>query len=506
MITPQQRGFLINMQRITDIEKLIIEIKNNIPDVFEHLIDSAIEFTKKYHKDELRISGEPFIIHALNVGRNCAQIQLDTDSIIVGMIHQITSKKTKSPSDILKIKAEIKDTFGENVLSLFNSVEHITEYTNLKYGSDLKVLQKYLIAGVEDIRPTLIKICDVLDDAQTCDSFPKPKLNLFAQKMINVYSPLCEYFNLSEFKRIIEESVFEFQNPEDFKSVDGLFKLQGIEDSVIEKYSEYLRTIVTDILGYNSNIYGRAKGKYSTHQKLYKYLKEGKGKNITSIMDLIAFTIIGKSESDCYSILHAIQSLCLNDPTHFDDYILLPKPNGYKGIHLCIKIPEILDIWIEVQIQTDEMHYTNTFGPASHIAYKAAKERFPKASLEFNWVEQLHNAIKEHKNLRETNRSIPILNTFLNNRIFVQTPKGKIIELEKDSTAIDFAYAIHTQIGNSAISAIVNNKQCKLSQILKPGDVVEIVTRKGKTHPDKLWLEFASSLTTKREIREALRS
>jgi guanosine-3',5'-bis(diphosphate) 3'-pyrophosphohydrolase len=499
------RGFLINM-RLTNEKQLTEEIMVNVPDKYEYLVKEAIELASELHSGEYRLSGEPFFIHALNVGRNCARISLDTDSIITGILHQTTSSKFKTKQQITEILNRIRQKFGGDVYELIKTLTYITEYTNLKYGTDLKVLQKYLMSGVSDIRPTLIKICDVLDDAQTCDTLSPEKRPLFAQKIYNVYAPLCEYLNLSNYKKIMEEEVFKYTQNDDFKSVKSMFEKYKITDSLITKYSSYFETIVKDILGYESKIYGRSKGIYSTYVKLKKYVDEGKGSDISNINDIVAFTILGKTEIDCYQILHALQNLCENDPNNFDDYILLPKPNGYKAIHACIQIPEISPLWIEVQIMTDEMNYTNTYGPASHIAYKAAKARFAKATKEHNWVEILHNSILKHKNERENQRSIPISGEFLKNRIFAQTPNGMILELELGSTCIDFAYSIHTSIGNSAVSAVVNGKEVKLSQILNTGDVVEIITRKGKTKPEKEWLEFAQSLSTKRNIREGLRN
>lgn len=502
MYTPPKEGYFF-MQRITDKLQLKREILENSPDIYEFLVVKAISFSENIHMNDVRFSGEPFIIHSLNVARNCALMELDTNSIIVAILHQTLSKRFRSEDEIKDIYIQIENIFGTDVVELLNKVIQINDATKMHRKTDFNVLKKYMFSGVKDIRPTLIKLADILDDAQTLDFIPEDKKAGFVDKIFNVYGPLAEYLNLGEVKRIIEENAFRISQAEEYFRIKQLLIDERIDQNLKDNYLNYISKKLK-IQKYSPKILGRVKGPYSIYNKLHKYEKEGKGKALSNIRDLIAFTIIVKNETDCYEICHQLQNICQNDPDEFDDYILLPKPNGYRALHLSLKVHEISNLWIEVQILTSEMYYTNTYGPASHIAYKAALKRFTQATSQFNWVENIHKEIEKHINLRETNRSIPISGDVFKNQIFVQTPNGKIIELEIGATVIDFAYKIHTEIGNSAVSGRVDDKPVKLSHILNTGDIVEVVTRKGKSKPDIQWLEFAVSNSTRRTIRENL--
>lgn len=489
-------------QRETDLEKLKEKILAKVPDKFEDLVLKAINLGKELYDGQERFSGENFIIHGLNTAYNCSQLNLDTNSIIAAILHQSASRTYKNEEKAKETLRKIKKEVGEDVTNLIESVEQISQSTKSDKETDIATLKRYIVAGVGDLRPALIRLCDILDDARTLQHIPKEKQLGSAKKIFNIYGPIAEYFNLSDLKKEMEELAFKTIDPQTFAKIDGWMKDLNINIDLKEAYIGHLE-LISDILGYQPKIYGRVKGVYSTYKKLEKYINEEKMGGIKEIRDLLAFTIISQNEKDCYNISDALQRLTENDPDEFSDYIFKPKPNGYKALHLCIKIPEISDLWVEVQILTHEMYYINTYGPASHIAYKEALRSYVNPTDKYSWVESMHKAIKEHINQREENISIPIPSTFLEDEIFASTPKGKLIQLRKGYTALDFAYKIHSDIGNSAIKAKIDGKEAKLSTVLENGQTVEIICQKGKS-PEPKWLDFAISTMARRKIFESI--
>lgn len=480
------------------------QIMEGVPQQYEGLVEKAVTLATKIHVDSVRSSGEHLLPHLLKVAANCTEMKLDTNSIIAAILHQSISPGYLSEEEILNNKKEITYIFGEDVLDLVESLEQINRATDSTHITDFKVFNRYLLGTSKDIRPIMIKIADALDNVRTISAAPEEIRESICTKILNIYGPLAEYLNLRTVQKELEECAFKEIKSEDYTSIQNMLDENSITIELKEKYLEYLKTI-TDILGYKPKIFGRIKSKYSIYKKLKKYFKEGKGTHLSDIKDLLAFTIVVQNEKDCFEVSNAIKALTEEEKEEFTDYITNPKPNGYSALQIVTSIPEISQLDIEVQIVTAEMYYINTYGPASHIAYKASQSRFAQASNEYSWVEQIHNAISEHINHRETERSIPIPGTIFETNIFVLTPKGTIIELQKGDTALDFAYRVHTQIGHKAIGAIVNTKGQKLSVKLESGDVVEIVTDPRKKSPSRKFLEYANSRSTIRKINLALK-
>jgi GTP pyrophosphokinase len=238
--------------------------------------------------------------------------------------------------------------------------------------------------------------------------------------------------------------------------------------------------------------------------KLKKYEKEWINPNISSIDDLVAFRIITDTEDSCYLILEKLMDNGDLIYELFDDYISKPKPNGYKAIQFPIKFPSVSDLKIEVQILTEDMYYHNTYGPASHIAYKVSKSRYAKPSNKFHWVEDIHKKMQKNRHKRNKQRNLPIQCNIFQDEVFAFTPKGKILDLNKGDTVLDFAFKLHTQIGNTAIGAEINGKTTKLSTQLKTGDVVEIKTDRNKKCQKIEALKTVNSETSKFRIRNQL--
>lgn len=491
------------MERMTDESRLVALIRAGLPDRFEHLFQDALVFAQGVYGGARRNSGEPYFIHALNVAALCADMKQDTDSILAGLLHQTGSRRFKSDEEIADIKIGIERRFGLHVAGLIESLEQINEATKINKETNAAALTRYLLAGSQDIRPLLIKLADILDDTRTFAFLAQEKQKGFCQKVLHVYAPLAEYLNFFDIKNELEETAFKYLDPDSHAAIAAELRNKGITQQLKERYIAYFRD-VTDILGYKPEIIGRAKGVYSVYNKIGKYLKEGKGSHLERLHDLLAFSIIVQREQDCYEISHAIQVFSDGDPDKYDDYIAHPKPNGYRALQIIVRVPDIAPIETEVQIMTYDMYHYNTYGPASHIAYKASRARFARQTSEFNWMEKIHRALAEYVNQRETERSIPITGSIFENSVFVFTPKGEIKEFARGDTALDFAYAIHEEIGHSATGARVNGARAEVSYELVTGDRVEILVQKGKTRPDRAWLGIAKTKLAREFIRKRL--
>jgi len=240
------------------------------------------------------------------------------------------------------------------------------------------------------------------------------------------------------------------------------------------------------------------------YNKLKKYEKEWKSPNIKAIDDLVAFRCITQDVNTCYKVLEKLMDNGELNIEKFDDYISNPKPNGYMAIHSLVKFPNISDLEIEVQILTQDMHYTNTYGKASHIAYKASQSRYANPTDKYGWVEDVHKKISKNRENREEKENTPININLFQEDIFAFTPKGEIIPLSKGDTVLDFAYKVHSQIGDSAVGAKVNNHAGKLGQVLETGDMVEIKTQKDKKCHNMNMIQSANSQSTKDRIMRSI--
>jgi GTP pyrophosphokinase len=488
----------------TEKQEAIRKIMDGLPNKYEELVQEAIDFISQVHSEQKRLSGIPMSEHLINVALIATEIKLDTDSVLAALLHQTLAPKYQRPEQIEENKKYIAEKFGQDVLNLITAVQEIDQATDESQIKDFKTFNRYLLGSAVDIRPLLIRICDSLDNARTVDFLPEQKRKEFCMKLLNIYSPLAEFLSIDQIKKELEEVAFKNLFPEDYEQISQALEKNRISQELKDQYQKYLET-VTDIVGYKPEVFGRIKSKYSIYRKLKKYLNEGKGTHLSSIEDVLAFTILTQSVDHCMELSNAIRTLTEDMPEEFSDYISHPKANGYKALHITTKVPELSDLPVEIHILTHEMHYTNTYGPASHIAYKASMKRYAAASNEYRWVERIHGAIDEHINKRETERSIPISGEIFKNNIFVLTPKGMIIELEKGDTILDFAYRVHTQIGHSAVAGKINGVSYKPSHILQSGDVVEIVTDSRKTAPSSKSLEYVHSASSIRKIKAALK-
>lgn len=482
------------MKKKINIQKRKKELLKNIPKQFQKPIEDAIKYANNTHGDEERFDGQLMIEHLLNIALLTTEVGLDINSTIASLLHQIPLYE--------KQMEEIEKTFGSNVVDILQRMTEIKNATNTD-ETDPEIITKYILNSSDDLRPVIIKVLDTLCDMKDIENIPEDIQKSSLKKALYIYAILAEYLNLYKIKKEIEENAFKEYKPIEYESITKKMLKSNIDDKSLGKYKQLLINGLKN-LDIEKEIEGRIKCKYSIYNKLKKYEKEWKNPNIARLRDIIGFRILTDTKENCFRILEKIMDLGEAEYTDYEDYISNPKPNGYKAIQFPVKFKTISDLNIELQILTHDMYYHNTYGPASHIAYKASQSRFAKPTNEYGWVEKIHKGIQKSKKEREKKINIPIKCKIYEDEVFAFTPKGKILNLNKGDTALDFAFKLHTEIGNSAVGAIINGKASKLSTPLKTGDIVEIKRDKSKKCQKIEALKMVNSDTNKFRIRNQL--
>lgn len=478
----------------------IINILKNPSQKDIELITKAFEFSQRVHEGQKRFSEEPYFTHPFETAKTLARLRLDTPTIAAGLLHDvcedclITGEKTHIDEKILKKE------FGEEIAFLVGGVSKLG---TLKYrGEEQKIenLRKMFLAMAKDIRVILIKLADRLHNMETMQYVPREKQKRIALETLEIYAPLANRLGMGNFKGQLEDLAFPFIYPEEYKKLKELIKdkyEQKEKELAIIKYKlkEELKKNGLE----NIRMDSRIKHLYSLFKKLQR---PEINMDINQVYDLIALRIIVNTVEECYKVLGIIHYLWKPLPSRIKDYIALPKPNGYQSLHTTVfadggKITEI-------QIRTKKMHEEAEYGIAAHWAYEESGK--PDSGGKFNprlvWVNQLiewQRDVSKSKDFLETLRI-----DFFKDRVFCFTPKGDVIDLPEGATAIDFAYAVHSEIGNRAVGAFVNNKFVSLDSILKNGDIVEIQTQKNKK-PSIEWLKHTKTSFARKQIRSALK-
>ncbi len=476
-----------------EIEKKEKRILKWIPKKFLPEVKKSIEYAKKYYKDKKRFNGDPMIIHTLNVATDLKEMKMDTATVIAAILHEV---------DLNTEEENIKENFGEEIFFLIQDSKRVRDVTEAT-DTDTEIIIKYILNSSKDLRPVILKILDKKNDVDTIKNIPVEKKKEALNKALNIYSVLAEYLHFEEIKKEIEENAFKEYLPTEYESISKKLKENNINSTLFTKYKKILEENMIDISP-KPSIAGRIKSKYSIYKKLKKYEKEWINPKIDSLEDLIAFRIVFKDEDNCYKGLEKLMDNAEIHYERFDDYISNPKKNGYKAMHFPMRFPQISPLYIEMQILTDDMYFTNTYGSASHIAYKASKSRYANPTNEYHWVKEIQEQIEECQEKSNKVFSIPIKADIFEEEAFAFTPKNKIIPLEKGDTVLDFAYRLHTHIGNSATGAKVNGKPASLSSIVQTGDVVEIKTDKNKNHQQEKALQYSNSESTRSKIKKSL--
>ncbi len=472
-----------------DLDTLISTITSNDPDADIDIIVRAYEKAQHAHKDQYRLSGEPFIIHPLEVALILANLNLDTNTIAAALLHDVVE-------DTGITKRDLKSEFNEEVALL---VDGVTKISSLKKKSkhieQAQNLRKMLMATIKDVRVILIKLADKLHNMRTIMFHPENKKQRIAREVLDIYAPLAGRLGISKIRSELEDLAFHVLNHEEYHDIKEKVAQRKQE---IELYINNIRSILEKQfleLDITAQITGRAKHYYSIYRKM-KY----QGKSFNDIFDIRAIRIITDEIKDCYGILGVIHTLWSPITARFKDYIAVPKSNLYQSLHTTVMGPDGHPL--EIQIRTREMHVIGEMGIAAHWIYKENSNHIRK---DYRNLPLLKNIDAWNYEARDTKEFMKELKMDLyEDEIFVFTPKGKIIKLAKGSTPVDFAYAIHTEVGNSCTGAKVNNNIVPLKTELKSGDIVNILTSK-KGRPSKAWLKFVRSSNARYKIRNWFR-
>ena len=449
-------------------------------------LDKAYNFAVKAHQNQKRASGDPYSVHPIEVANILTDLKLDSATITTGLLHD-TIEDTFATYDTIKTE------FGDEVAELVDGVTKISVFENTA-GANSKVenFRKLILATSKDIRVLLVKIADRLHNMRTIKAIPKEdKRKRIAQETMEIYAPLADRMGMHRIRDELEDLSFEILNNDARKLIKiRLDEIKLDKKDIFEELSFELSEILNDN-HINAEIYGREKTPFSIWRKVQK-----KRVSLEQVTDIIGFRIILKNIDDCYKTLGIFHKKWNCIPGKFKDYISSPKINGYKSIHTAVigsnKKP------IEIQIRTNEMHEFAERGVASHWQYKSS-ERFNSLSWkEYDWLKDLVEIIEKNEN-PEHSYEYTKLQMFQEN-VFCFTPKGSVIKLPKDATAIDFAYAVHTKIGDSAIGCLINGREDQLQSNLKNGDIVEIITSK-KVSPSLHWLPLTKTGKARAAIR-----
>jgi GTP diphosphokinase / guanosine-3',5'-bis(diphosphate) 3'-diphosphatase len=453
-------------------------------------IQEAYEYAQRAHEGQVRASGEPYFNHVFATAVNCARFGMDTKTVIAGMLHDVIE-------DTPVTEADIKKDFGEEILFLVNGV---TKLGTLKYrGAErhIESLRKFFIAVAKDLRVVIIKLADRLHNVQTLQYLRPDKAKRIALETIEIHSQLAYRLGMGKLTKELQEYAFPFAYPEESKQVEALLKHRKKTD---EKYlDKVFKSLMNELVKHKIKILKtdyRIKGKYSLFKKLQR-----KDMDIEKIYDIVALRVVVKSLEDCYKVLGLIHSMWRPLPGRIKDYIALPKNNGYQSIHTTIFTGD--GGIAEIQIRDEEMHAFAEYGFASHMLYKKKTHSEQIRAEDYEWVSQLHDM--NGQDLQGEQFLESLKTDFFTERIFVFTPKGDIIDLPLGSSCLDFAFAVHSDIGMHATGAKINGKFVALKTELKSSDIVEIIHDKRNGHPTSKWIDYVKTSLAKKHIKNYLK-
>jgi guanosine-3',5'-bis(diphosphate) 3'-pyrophosphohydrolase len=453
------------------------------------LVWLAYEVADKAHAGQARKSGEPYIIHPLATAYILATMRMDVQIIVAALLHDV-------PEDTHVTLEEIEKNFGKDIASM---VGGITKLGKLKYrGAEryIENLRKMFVAMAEDVRVMIIKFADRIHNLSTLESLEAEKAYRIALESLEIYAPIASRLGMEAFKSQLEDLSFPYIFPREFKEVGQLRdRILAEGEGLIDKI---LKTIKTELEKSGItflDLHGRKKHLYSFYQKLIK-----KGWDTENIYDIIALRIIVKDIGDCYAALGVVHKLWRPLKGRIKDYIAQPKPNGYQSLHTTVFFDD--GKIIEFQIRTQEMHDEAEYGVAAHWHYDDSGVKLPPKDV--LWAKELANIQKDL--LKNVGDLEDLKFDFFQSHIFVFTPKGDVIDLPENATPVDFAYHIHSEIGNKCSGAKINDQLASLDTLLKSGDVVEIITDKNRKAPSQDWLKTVKTHVARSHIKNALKT
>ena len=450
-------------------------------------IDRAIDMAEKAHAGQKRQSGEDYVCHPLHVACILVEMGMDSDSVVAALLHDVVED---TPVEL----ADITAAFGDEVAQLVDGVTKITKMSfSTKEEQQAENVRKMLLAMSQDVRVMIIKLADRLHNMRTSDGWEPQKRRDKARETLDIYAPLAHRLGIRSIKEELEDLSLRVLDPVAYKEIEDNLALRaeersaflaGIQDRIRDKLAEY---------GIRAQMSGRVKSIAGIYRKMYI-----QGHAFDEIFDIYAVRVIVDTVNDCYNVLGLVHEMFRPLPNRFKDYISTPKANMYQSLHTTVVSKE--KIPFEVQIRTYEMHYTAEYGIAAHWKYKLGLQKQDKLDERMAWVRQF---LENQKDVDDAEDIVRSIKTDLNiEDVFVFTPKGKVMSLPSGSTPIDFAYAIHSAVGNTMIGAKVNNRIASYDQVLHNGDIVEVLTSKSAKGPSRDWLNICRSNQARIKIKQ----
>ncbi|MFN8217945.1 MAG: bifunctional (p)ppGpp synthetase/guanosine-3',5'-bis(diphosphate) 3'-pyrophosphohydrolase [Solirubrobacterales bacterium] len=447
-------------------------------------VERAFDFACERHADQVRYSGDEFITHPVGVAQICAGMRLDTETLCAALLHDTVEDTSASLE-------EIREEFGEEIAQL---VDGVTKLTGMTFESrderQAENYRKMMVAMATDVRVILIKLADRLHNMRTLGALPKQKQTAKSHETLEIYAPLAHRLGIHAIKWELEDLSFATLHPRKYAEIKQLVAQQREErERFVNDAGAFLASELEQV-GIEAEISGRAKHFYSIYTKMAK-----KGREFNEIFDLTAMRVIVGSVKDCYGAIGVIHSLWKPLPGRFKDFVAMPKANMYQALHTTVIGPEGKPL--EIQIRTEEMHKLAEYGIAAHVAYKEGGARDPKRE-KMTWLRQLVETEGE-QDPTEFLESLKV--DLFEDEVFVFTPKGEVKNLSAGSTPLDFAYAVHTDVGHSCVGAKVNGNIVPLHYQLRSGDIVEVLTAKQKRAPSLDWLKLVRTSRARNKIR-----
>ncbi len=467
------------------LEQLIVQTGKTHPGAETELVRRAYAFAQRAHGDQRRKTGELYIEHPLHTAFILAQIKADLPTIIAGLLHDV-------PEDTATTLEDIRAEFGDEVARL---VEGITKLSKIKYRGIARYresLRKMFLAMAEDLRVILIKFADRLHNLRTLEGLSKEKQIRIAQETMEIYAPIAGLLGIWSLKWQMEDICFKYLHPDDYKKLEYTYEIE--KKTELKQYIAHVKKIISEKLTADHiqhEIDGRFKHLYSIWQKM-----QVKNRRFDEIYDVFALRILVPTVAECYKTLGIIHATWRPSYNRFKDYIAVPKPNGYRSIHTTVFGPD--GRATEFQIRTPEMHEEALYGISAHWYYKERRSDDPEKMP--RWIQEILEIQREATSSRAFVQEMKL--HIFQDRIFVFTPKGDVHDLPVGSTPVDFAYSVHTDIGNKCVAARVNTRLGSLDQELKNGDMVEIVIDHHRAGPNYDWLKFVKTKRARDKIRQ----
>ncbi len=470
------------------MDELLQKLKKNFSDAEFQELKAAYDFSAAAHEGQKRQTGEPYFIHPCAIVNILVDLGFDDVSTLVAAFLHDVLEDTPVTSD------ELEQKFGKEVLEL---VEGVTKLDKIKFVSaedeQAENLRKMFFAMAKDYRVIIIKLADRLHNMRTLDALKPEKQIKIATQSLKIYAPLAGRLGLSFVKCELEDLAMRYLYPDDYYELVEFIKTKSKErQQFIEKICDELKAKLQE-LGIEGEVNGRQKHLYGIYKKMLK-----QGKNIEQIYDISAVRVIVNEVQDCYTVLGAIHTMWMPLPGRFKDYIAMPKPNGYQSLHTTV-ITKFKETF-EIQIRTYEMHRIAEYGIAAHWKYKEGKTGATKIDDQINWLREVMDTQRESSDSHEFLENIE--GNVFTDEVYVFTPKGKVLNLPVGSTTVDFAYAIHSAVGNKCIGAKVNGKIVPLNTVLNTGDIVEILTTNSGKGPSRDWIKFVKTASARTKIRQ----